>query len=80
MRPSIADAVARRPVRLTHRGWVAELLFVEVPRRRAKVRLNSGTVVWVPLDQLEVCAAAPLDADEGAANAHDPAQHHPQAV
>lgn len=73
MRPTVGDAAARRLVRLTHRGWCGELLFVEPPRGRAKVRLPSGTVVWVPLEQLEiVCAAAPLASEPEVAHVGGP--------
>jgi hypothetical protein len=79
MRPTIADAVARATVALTHRGWTGTLIFVEQARARAKVRLNSGTVVWVPLDQLEVRATAPQAHEAEVAHAHGAAQHHRQA-
>jgi hypothetical protein len=75
MRPTSADAAARKLVRLTHRGWTAELIFVEAARQRGKVRLRRGAVVWVPLDQLEVCAEAPHVPDERSPDVH----HHRQA-
>jgi hypothetical protein len=79
-RPTVADASARASVVLTHRGWTGELLFVDGVKDRAKVRLKSGTVVFVPLDQLDIRAAvAPHRSDNGAELARADTDHDRQA-
>jgi hypothetical protein len=80
-RPTVADASARASVLLTHRGWTGELLFVDAAKARAKVKLKSGTVVFVPLDQLDIRAAmAPHRATNGAELACADADHDRQTV
>jgi hypothetical protein len=78
-RPTVADASARANVVLTHRGWTGELLFVDVTKDRAKVQLKSGTVVFVPLDQLDIRATAPHRSDNGAELARADTDHGRQA-
>ena len=67
-----SDAQRRERVILTHRGWVGTLLFVDTHRARAKVLLSSGTVAFVPLDQL-VRADAPHALSQGRSDAAHPA-------
>lgn len=54
LRPTVGDAAVRAEVTLISRGWRGRLFWVDKRRGLGKVRLASGKVLRLPLDDLLV--------------------------